>query len=118
MTPGGYYSWKKRKKSKRTVDNETLLKEIIRVHKASHGRYGYPRVHIKLNQEGIACGRHRVARIMRENSIVGLKATRFKDHYKTHPISTNSHNLLLTKAPETSINQVWVGDITFIRVNK
>lgn len=92
--------------------------EIKRVHKASHERYGYPRVHARLNQESILCGRHRVARIMRQNSIIGLKAVRFKSHQHKHYITSNSHNLLLNRPAATSINQVWVGDITFIRINK
>jgi transposase InsO family protein len=55
---------------------------------------------------------------MRQNGIVGLKAKRFKEHYFRHLRSKNSHNLLLNRKAATSINQVWVGDITFIRVNK
>ena len=118
VSPGGYYAWLKRKKSQRCVDNEALLVEIKRIHQASHERYGYPRIHARLNQEGIRCGKHRVARIMRQNNIIGLKAKRFRNHKYKHHIASNSHNLLLDRPPETSINQVWVGDITFIRVNK
>lgn len=93
-----------------------LLIEIQRVHKESHECYGYPRVHAKLNQEGIACGRHRVARIMRDNNIKGKKYRRYRRHRPQHHIADNSTNLLRKREPVTSINQVWVGDITFVRV--
>lgn len=76
----------------------------------------YPRVHAKLRQEGFACGKHRVARLMRENDIRGKKFRRYKKHRPQHHIADNSTNLLRKREPVTSVNQVWVGDITFIRV--
>jgi transposase InsO family protein len=88
------------------------------VHQESDQRYGYPRVHAELNRQGFVCGRHRVARLMRLNGIVGLKARRFKNHRHKHHIYDASRNLLLRRDPVTTINQVWVGDITFIRVGK
>lgn len=65
MTRAGYYAWLKRSQSQRQVDNAMLLEKIIRVHRASQERYGYPRVHQVLQQAGIVCRRNRVARIMR-----------------------------------------------------
>ena len=118
MTRGGYYSWVERKKSRAALSNEALLVEIRRVHAASDERYGYPRVHAALKREGIVCGRNRVARIMRENGIVGKKAKRFKKHQHKHHIYNESKNLLLSRQAVSSINQVWVGDITFIRVDR
>jgi len=116
VTRGGYHAWVNRKPNSRIIKNEDLLIEIRRVHFQSRECYGYPRVHAKLNQEGIACGRHRVARLMRENDIKGKKFRRYKKHRSQHHIADNSHNLLRKREPVTSTNQVWVGDITFIRV--
>lgn len=118
VTRGGYYTWVERKKSQQTLSNEALLVEIRRIHKASEERYGYPHVHAALKREGIVCGRHRVARIMRQNGIAGKKARRFKNHRHKHHIYDGSQNLLLKREPVTTINQVWVGDITFIRVDR
>ncbi len=118
VTCGGYHAWVNREKSKRALDNEALLVEIKRVHEASRDTYGYPRVHAALRQQGIICGKHRVARIMRENGIVGKVARRFKKHAHRHHLMHNSQNLLLNRQAVTSKNEVWVGDITFIRVNK
>jgi len=89
---------------------------IKRVHQASHECYGYPRVHAKLRQEGVLCGKHRIARLMRENDLKGKKFRRYRRHRPQHHIADNSTNLLRKREPVTSINQVWVGDITFIRV--
>ena len=65
VTRGGYYAWVERGKSQQALSNEALLVEIRRIHTTSDERYGYPRVYAALKREGIPCGRHRVARIMR-----------------------------------------------------
>lgn len=118
VSRGGYYAWVKRKQSQRALENEALLTEIKQVHCQSQERYGYPRVHAELKRQGIHCGRHRVAHLMRENGILGSKARRFRNHRHKHHIYDSSQNLLLNRAPVTAINQVWVGDITFIRIGK
>jgi len=118
VTSGGYYAWLKRKKSCRAVANEKLLVEIQRIHNESRCTYGYPRVHQALRQQGVVCGKHRVARLMRENGIVGKKAIRFKYHKHRHHLMKNPKNLLLNRDPVVKKNEVWVGDITFVRVNK
>jgi putative transposase len=86
------------------------------VHRDSQERYGYPRVHQALRQSGVVCGRNRVARLMRDNGIAARAARRFRRHSHRHELFRGSSNLLLTRAPTTGPNQVWVGDITFIRV--
>ena len=116
VTRAGYYAWVKRGKSQRHVDNTELLGKIIEVHQASQERYGYPRVHQALQQNGVTCGRNRVARIMRENGIAARMARRFRRHSHRHELFRGSTNLLLNREPTTAPNQVWVGDITFIRV--
>jgi len=54
---------------------------------------------------------------MRENGIVGKKAIRFKYHKHRHHLMKNPKNLLLNREPVSAKNEVWVGDITFIRIN-
>lgn len=98
------------------MDNDLLLEKIVDIYRASHERYGYPRVHQVLRQNGIVCGRNRVARIMRENGIAARMARRFKRHSHRHELFRSSTNLLLERKPTTGPNQVWVGDITYIRV--
>ena len=118
VSRGGYYAWVNRKKSRRVLANEELLKEIKVVHEDSREIYGYPRVYAALKRKGFVCGKHRVARIMRENGIMGKKARRFRQHKSGHQSYISSKNLLLNRDAATSTNQVWVGDITFIRIGE
>lgn len=118
VTPGGYYAWLKRGESRRAVEDKELLAHILRIHKENRELYGYPRVHQALKHEGIKCGRNRVARLMRENGIIAKMARRFKRHKYKHELFRSSTNLLLDRKPTSKQNQVWVGDVTFIRVGR
>jgi len=118
VTRAGYYTWLKREKSRRSLEDVALTTRIRQVHEESRESYGYPRVHAVLKQEGIICGRNRVARLMRENGLIGKKAKRFKRHAHRHQRMWSSKNLLLERDAPTARNQVWVGDITFIRVGR
>jgi len=118
VTRGGYYAWKKRQKSRRQYDNEALLKKIVDIHQHSRETYGYPRIHAALKQQGETCGRHRVARLMRSNDIVAKMSRRFKRHSHRHHLIREPKNLLLNRDPVQRANEVWVCDVTYIRVGK
>lgn len=80
VSRGGYYAWRDREASQRKMDDRRLLAEILPIFRASRETYGYPRVHAALKARNIVCGKHRVARIMRENSLKARMARRFKFH--------------------------------------
>lgn len=84
----------------------------------SRETYGYPRVHAALKRAGEACGRHRVARLMHSNGIVAKMARRFKKHSHRHHLIREPRNLLLNRAPVKQANEVWVCDVTYIRVGR
>jgi transposase InsO family protein len=116
VSRNGYYTWLKRGTSQRQLSNQALLQQVIAVHQQSQERYGYPRVHEALQRIGVRCGRNRVAALMRDNGIKAKMARRFRRHSHRHGLFRSSTNLLLNREPTTAPNQVWVGDITFIRV--
>ena len=69
VTRGGYWSWVRRRPGPRQQANVVLLADIRRIHRDKRGVYGSPRIHDQLVKEGVACGRKRVERLMRENDI-------------------------------------------------
>ena len=70
VSPIGYYAWSQRDASARAKSDEGMKARIRAIHQASRGTYGVPRVHFELLAAGIAVGRKRVARLMRNMSIV------------------------------------------------
>lgn len=88
--------------------------QIQRVHEESRQAYGALKAWKALNAQGIACGKHRVARIRRLNGIEARRRRRFKvttNSRNTHWVAPNLLNRRFhTKRP----NEAWVGDVTFI----
>ncbi|ASJ76201.1 hypothetical protein IMCC3135_30760 [Granulosicoccus antarcticus IMCC3135] len=117
VTRGRYYAWKNRAPSKRDVEDERLLAKIRQTHDASKQRYGSPRVHAQLLRKGESgIGRRRVERLMRENGLVGCATTlhRTMPGVKKHYVSVSN---AVRSIDITAPDQVWVGDITYVRVN-
>ena len=98
------------------MNNRQLLTVIREIFRASRETYGYPRIHAALKVQGIVCGRHRVARIMRENGLKARMARRFTYHRHRDYLFAQTTNLLLHAPAASAPNQVWVGDVSYIRV--
>jgi putative transposase len=111
VSRSGYYAWRRRIPSKSQRANQELLERIREVYKNSRSLYGSPRIKEELNDQGIICGKNRVARIMKDNEIRAIVQRRFKkttDSLHSYPASAN----LLINGSETG--RVWASDITFI----
>lgn len=91
-----------------------LPKRFRQVFEKHQGRYGSPRIHKDLYEEGITCSRKRVARLMREEELSALRKRRrvvTTKSDKTHPVALN---LLNREFEAYSPNKKWVTDITYI----
>jgi putative transposase len=114
VSRSGYYVWRKRPESNRKRRDRSLKARIRQVHQESRGTYGSPRIHRELRDQGETCGRHQVARLMRED---GLKA-KVKKRYKATTDSKHAlpvaPNLLQRNFNPAAPDQVWASDITYI----
>lgn len=110
----GFYAWLSRPESPRSCENRNLVVKIKALHKESRQTYGSPRVHADLKDKGYAIGRHRVARLMRENRIVSKHRKKFRvttNSKHNHPVAGNK---LQRKFSVSAPGQFWVSDITYI----
>jgi putative transposase len=97
-------------------EQDSKLSPLIRIIFKQHRRsYGARRIADELKDLGHDCGVRRVSNIMKS---LGLRAIQPKSYV---PKTTNSRhrlgyspNLLIDAAMPTRINQIWVGDITYI----
>jgi transposase InsO family protein len=118
VSRSGYYDWRKRKPSDRLLC-DTAFKALIKmVYAESNGTYGSPRVYQSLKKQGYTISRKRVERLMRDMNLVGrvVKVTRRAPGIKRFLAS--GENLRHGTSGPTKINQVWVADITYLKVNK
>lgn len=92
-----------------------MLFRIRRIHAQRRKRsYGSPRMHKQLLKEGASCGRHRVARLMRKNSLRAESSPKFKVTTNSEHKNPVAPNILEQKFDATAPNQKWAGDITYV----
>ena len=95
-------------------DDASLVKRIEKLVEEFSG-YGYRRITAQLRREGIRANHKRVLRLMRERGLIRkpkrrwVRTTDSTHGYKIYPN-------LLPECPVTALNQVWIADLTYIRI--
>ena len=103
-------------KEQRPVEEEMEVRSVIQQIALEHRRrYGYRRITAELRRRGMQVNHKRVVRMMREDNLLALQPKRF--------VVTNdsNHKLevylnLASRMRLTGVNQLWVADITYIRL--
>jgi putative transposase len=115
VSRSGYYRWRRHAPSKRAQADTILRQRIGALHRRSRRTYGSPRIHRDLRDEGIRCGRHRVARLMRQTGLRGAQKRRFRprttDSRHARPVHPNRLQFV---AVVSQPKVVWVSDLTYI----
>ena len=94
------------------MEVRSAIQNIVLEHRR---RYGYRRVTAELRRRGMVVNRKRVARMMREDNLLAVQPRAFV-------VTTDSdHELevylnLASRIELTGVNQLWVADITCIRL--
>ncbi|MCC5860244.1 MAG: IS3 family transposase [Ectothiorhodospiraceae bacterium] len=112
-----FYEWLGRPPSVRAIEDAQLLRPLRKAFAAHRGVYGSPRLKRALDAMGHRCGRHRVARLMREHGLVAKQARRFRPR-PGRAAQYQVPNRLLERGPATRRGEVWVGDYTYIHTRR
>ncbi len=111
VSESGYWAWLTRAPSDRELSNAWLTAQIRRVHAASGGRYGSPRVHAMLAREGICVGEKRVARLMALAGLQGAYRPRRKGCTIRVPGVEPFPDLVKREFRPAAPNVLWATDI-------
>jgi putative transposase len=114
VSVSGYYAWCHRKPSQHSREDAKLAENIQAVYDSNRQVYGSPRIHAELHAQGMACGRKRVARLMRE---LGLNASPSRHRTVTTQSKQGAPvaaNLLQQDFHADHPNQKWTTDTTYI----
>jgi putative transposase len=114
VSESGFYAWRKRPTCRRKQEDAHLTQEIRQVFEVHQMRYGAPRIHRDLHDEGISCSRKRVARLMRAEELSARSKRRrvvTTKRDETHPVAPN---LLNRDFHAEEPDKKWVTDITYI----
>jgi putative transposase len=100
------------------VEEEMEVRSTIQAIAVEHRRrYGYRRITAELRRRGMLVNHKRVARIMREDNLLAVQPRTFRvttDSAHDFEVFVN----LAARMTLTGINQLWVADITYIRLQR
>lgn len=116
VSRSGFYAWRTRPASTRSLTDAELFERISTIHSESRRTYGAPRVHGQLARRGINVGCKRVARLMRSNGLVGANPRR--RWRRGRPDLAPAPDLLQRDFRAERPNQRWVADITEFPTNE
>ena len=109
-----YYNWTHDNYSK----NDNHLKNMIQKIALSSPKYGYRRITAELHRKNKIVNHKKVLKIMRENNLLCRSKKKFRitttdsnHEYPTYPNLARDITL-------TGLNQLWVADITYVRLLK
>jgi putative transposase len=95
---------------------ETAVRDAIQRIALANRRYGYRRIAAQLRRDGLLVNRKRVLRLMRQDNLLCLKVKSFvpattESRHGWQVVPNLARNLVLT-----GLDQLWVADITYIRL--
>jgi putative transposase len=90
VSESGFYAWRKRPASQRKREDALLTQEIRQVFEKHRGRYGSPRIHRELRDQGRGISRKRVAPLMCEAELAARRKHQASHHTRRHPSGRSS----------------------------
>jgi putative transposase len=108
-----YRHWEKAEPAAAEMELRSALQGLA----LAHRHYGYRRITVLLRRQGLMVGAKKVRRLMREDNLLAIRQRKFV-------VTTDSDHTLgvypnLSQYLELSdINQLWVADITYVRLQQ
>lgn len=106
-----YRHWEEREPAAAEME----LRDRVQRLALAHRNYGYRRITVLLQREGLAVGAKKVRRVMRQDNLLAARRRKFvvtTDSAHTFEVSPNLAQYLKV----TAINQLWVADLTYVRL--
>ena len=111
---GFYRHWQRQEPKAEEMEVQSRIQQIVTTHR---GNYGYRRVSWELRNQGLVVNHKRVLRIMQQDNLLAVRRRKFiltTDARHDLPVYLN----LAGRMELSGINQLWVADITYIRLQE
>ncbi len=113
LSRAGYYRhWQ----ASRPREEEMGLRDAIQRLALAHRHYGYRRIGALLRREGWCVNHKRVLRLMRQDNLLCLRRKAFVPATTDSLHSYRIYPNLARRLETTAIDQLWVADITYVRL--
>jgi len=119
ISPSAYDAWRRAEPTSREARDAELLPLVRAIFWKHRRRYGTRRIADDLADLGFAVGERKVAKLLKTAGLRAIQPKSFKPRTteSRHRLGYNP-NLLLEMKPLMAINQLWVGDITYVPLRR
>ena len=115
VSRSGFHAWFNRPTSAREIHDAKLVTAIETSFKASDRTYGARRVWRDMLEDGMACGLHRIVRLMRQNALKARPKRRGKPKGRWRTLDDCRRDILDRNFQADRPNQKWRADFTSVR---
>ena len=117
LRPQNYYRWRRQQEKQSEKKKQELqdIRRIKKVFEASDRVYGYRKIKKQLEQDGYVISEYRVRRIMRENGFYPEIRCKYEPAHTGKVNGIYSADYVKRQFRTTKKNEIWVGDITYIK---
>lgn len=117
MSRSAYYDWLRQEPGRREQELDDLTPIILEIFRHHRRRYGARRIASELRDRGIVCSAKRVAKVLRNQGLRAIQPKSFvpKTTDSRHRLGYSPNRLLDADEP-TRVDELWVGDITYLRL--
>ena len=118
VSKSGYYDWLKRPAMLISLDTLKLYRRIRHLFDKSRGSLGNREMVKRLRKEGYQVGRYLVRKIMRRLRLKVTQRIAYKVTTQRKHSDSVADNLLNQKFNPIAANQVWAGDVTYLKTGE
>jgi putative transposase len=114
-----YHAWLGRGPGRRDREFATLTERVVAIFVRHRRRYGTRRIVAELADQGIVTSPRRVAKVLRNQGLRAIQPKSFvpKTTASRHTLGYNP-NLILDTPDPCGVDQLWVGDITYLPLKR
>ena len=115
ISRSSYYTYKNRKISKRSLEEQMLKEEIREIWLLNEKKYGSPKIQGELRKKGMKVSERRIQKLMKEMGIKSVVTQKYKYKASVPTDQEGLENKLNRDFKSTKSYEKIVGDITYIR---
>jgi transposase InsO family protein len=115
LSRSSFYAWQQGKTHVQSTEKQAVGEQVKSVFETHKRRYGTRRIEAELKDSGVQVGRYQVRKRMQEQGLKAIQPRSFVPKTtQTNPNLQRSPNLLLEMDSVSGMDEVWVGDITYL----